>query len=87
MNDHHCNSCNRPTRYVKTYFAGRPETLIVDPTPDPLGNVRLTSEYAGVLLGEGNAAAWAAAGHPMYRQHGAMLCSYYQFVNARRKAA
>lgn len=84
---HRCNSCGRPTLYAKAYFAGRPETLILDSTPDKTGNVRLTGEHSAVLMGEGNAQAWASALTPIYRQHGQLLCSYYQVLNTRRKAA
>lgn len=83
-----CHDCGRPTLYVKALFAGRYETLILDPTPHPDGNVRLTGQHSCVLMGEGNARAWHASMHPIYRQHGALLCSYYRMLNnIRRKAA
>jgi hypothetical protein len=72
--------------YAKAYFAGRPETLLLDPTPDKTGNVRLTGEHSCVLMGEGQAEAWSFLA-PVYRQHGALLCSYYQRLNEIRRAA
>jgi hypothetical protein len=82
-----CRGCTRPVLYAKAYFAGRAETLILDPIPDKTGNVRLTGEHSAVLMGEGQALAYHVKGERVYRQHGAMLCSYYLMLNARRRAA
>ena len=82
-----CRECGRPTLYAKALFAGRYETLILDPTPHRDGNVRLLGEHHCVLMGEGQAYAWHVSMTNVYRQHGALLCSYYQLLNARRKVA
>jgi hypothetical protein len=87
LNSPTCNQCDRPLIYAKAYFAGRPETLLLDPTPDKSGNVRLTSSHSAVLMGEGQALAYHVKGEKVYRQHGAMLCSYYLMLNARKRAA
>jgi hypothetical protein len=81
-----CESCNRPVLYAKAYFAGRAETMILDPIPDKSGNVRLTGEHSCVLMGEGQALAYHVKGERVFRQHGFLLCSYYQVLNMRRAA-
>lgn len=80
-----CSLCRQKVRHVEGTFAGRTQTLLLEPEPSAFGNVTLDDQgHFAELCGEGIAALRREAGTPTYRQHGLLVCSYYQI---RRRAA